>query len=125
MDEKQQQLLAKRNGLPSVDHVRILLAAPEQMHSRKKTDKQILDNLNLGEIVDMPFSQKKEVLFEPVFDDLIKLEPKKNLPKLSKAERRKRQQEREQELQNVLVLKQAGQIEAEEILKIANEGGEI
>ena len=38
----------------------------------------------------MPFTKKKEVLFEPVFEDLVKLEPKKNLPKLSRAERKKK-----------------------------------
>ena len=57
--------------------------------------------------------------------DLIKLQPKKDLPKISKAERRKRQKEREDELQNVLALKQAGQISAEDLLKVASEGGEI
>jgi hypothetical protein len=46
----------------------------------------------------MPFENKKVVEFEPKFDvDLVKLEPKK-VPKVSRAERRKRQKEREAEL---------------------------
>lgn len=73
----------------------------------------------------MPFTKKKEVLFQPEFEDIVKLEPKKNQPKLSRAERRKKQKEREQELQDVLALQQEGKIDPNEILKIASEGGEI
>lgn len=75
----------------------------------------------------MTFSKKKEVEFQESFPeiDLVKLQPRKDLPKVSRAERRKRQKEREAELENVLTLKQAGKIDADEIMKVASEGGEI
>lgn len=73
----------------------------------------------------MPFENKKVVEFEPKFDvDLVKLEPKK-VPKVSRAERRKRQKEREAELNGLLLLKQSGQLDEETLLKAASEGGEI
>ena len=106
-----------------------MLAEPEHKQFRSKKDKQFLEDVKLGDLVNMTFGVTKTEEFKEKFDedvpkDMMKLEAKK-VPKVSRAERRKRQKEREEQLQNVLALKQAGAIDADELLKVASEGGEI
>lgn len=55
MDPRAQQLLAARNGLKSIDEVRHVLTEPTFSLKRSKQDKKLLDNISMGEIIDMPF----------------------------------------------------------------------
>ena len=50
----------------------------------------------------MPFTNTRKAEFKSEFNDLVKLEAKSEQPKVSKAERRKKQREREKELSEIL-----------------------
>jgi len=71
---------------------------------RAKNDKKLLENMQLGNIMEMPFAKPKRVKFEPEFEhkDMMKLEAKQNLPKMTREERLNRQKTREQELNTLL-----------------------
>lgn len=56
---------------------------------------------------------------------MVKLEAKDPTTKQSKMERRRKQKEREQELNQILELQKQGTVDPEQILKIAAEGGEV
>lgn len=56
---------------------------------------------------------------------MVKLEAKKDIPKMSREERRQRQQQREQELNALLAMKQTQNVDADTIMQVAQEGGEI
>lgn len=76
--------------MPSIAACRAILEKSEEKFVRHKSDKKVLDEIDLKQIIEMPFTTKKTVEFEPKFDvDMIKLEPK-SVPKVSRAERRKR-----------------------------------
>ena len=94
MSDEHKKLMAKQNGL-SVEGVRKLLEGPQDLGKRHKSDKKVLDNINMDTILDLPFAKEQNVVptkFQPQFDtkDMVKLEAKKNLPKMSREERRKR-----------------------------------
>jgi hypothetical protein len=50
----------------------------------------------------LPFTNTKKAEFKSEFGDLVKLEAKSEQPKISKSERRKKQREREKELNEIL-----------------------
>jgi len=64
----------------------------------------------MGDIIDLPFTKEtKTVKYQPKFDtkEMVKLEAKKDLPKMSREERKKRQAAREEELNALLTMKQS------------------
>lgn len=127
MEPEHQEMLAKKHGLRP-DQVRKLFEEPKWTVPRGKADRKLLDNIQLTDIVDLPFVKAtKTVKFEPKFDtkDMIKLEAKKDMPKLTREERKQRQQQREEELNALLALKQTNNIDPETFVKIAGDGGEI
>ena len=80
--------------MKNVEDVRKVLAEPEHKQFRSKKDKQFLEDVKLGDLVDMTFGITRREEFKEKFDedvpkDMVKLEAKK-VPKVSRAERRRR-----------------------------------
>lgn len=81
----------------------------------------------------MPFTHTNTARFDQKFDDdgivgagdLVKLEAKPEVSKLTKIERRRKQKQREQELSQILEMQMQGTVDTEKVLKAVNEGGEI
>ena len=61
LSKQEQELLAKKNGLP-VEIVRKMLDDPTNSKTpvkRSKGDKKVLENIKMDELVDMPFYKIK------------------------------------------------------------------
>ena len=123
--------LAKRTGFSEKEFslMRQLLVESQQegsSYTRQKKDREILDTMDFQKISDTLFAKSRDDQALPFVSDfdaseMVKLAPK-NVEKVSRKERVKRQREREEQLHTILA---QTNVDPDIIMKVASEGGEI